>query len=116
MTRPKRKQTRELESRVRKAKAIEPLQIDPRDPDVAPPPGASLADHSQLSHINTYGGLPRFYVDRVFTCRECGIEELWTAEQQKWWYEEAKGHIDSFAVRCKACRKARKRGAARKKP
>jgi len=116
MTSSERKRTKGLESRIRKAKAIEQLHIDPRDPDVAPPPGASMADYSKLSHINTYGGLPRFYVDRVFTCRDCQSEELWTAEQQKWWYEEAKGHIDSVAVCCKACRKARRTGATKREP
>ena len=114
MTTPKRKQIRELESRVRNAKAFEKLGVDPRNPDAEPPPGAIVADPGKLSHINTYGYLPKFYIDKVFTCRDCGSEELWTAEQQKWWYEEAKGHIDSFAVRCRACRKARKPNAAPK--
>jgi len=31
---------------------------------------------------------------------------VWTAEQQKWWYEVAKGPIFSVAVRCRECRKA----------
>ncbi|WP_370515682.1 zinc-ribbon domain containing protein [Kangiella sp. HZ709] len=30
---------------------------------------------------------------------------MWKAEQQKWWYEEAKGHTDSTAVQCRDCRK-----------
>jgi hypothetical protein len=63
------------------------------------------ADPAQLVHNNTYGFLPEFYVDRVFVCRDCGSQELWTAKQQKWWYEIAKGHIDSVAVRCKPCRR-----------
>lgn len=71
-------------------------------------PHAVKADPTQLDHINTYGALPTFYVDRVFVCRDCGAEEIWLAEDQKWFYEEAKGHIDAFAVRCHACRKARK--------
>ena len=110
MATPKRKQTRALESRVRRAKALELLRLDPSDPDTGLPPGAIPADLEKLSHINSCGKLPTFYVDRVFTCRECGSEELWTAEQQKWWYEEAKGHIDSIAVRCKSCRKGRENG------
>jgi hypothetical protein len=69
------------------------------------PAGAVLADHNELKHINTYGGLPEFYVDKPFFCRDCGKAEVWTAEQQKWWYEVAKGHLDSTAVRCRKCRK-----------
>jgi hypothetical protein len=33
---------------------------------------------------------------------------VWTAKQQKWWYETAHGHIESRAVRCLACRRARR--------
>jgi Probable zinc-ribbon domain len=68
------------------------------------PLGATAADPAQLAHNNTYGRLPQFYVDRPFTCRGCGVHEIWTAKQQKWWYEVAKGHIDSSAVRCRPCR------------
>ena len=46
-----------------------------------------------------------FYVDHPFTCKDCGKEEIWTAAQQKWWYEVAKGEVSSGAVRCRACRK-----------
>jgi len=72
------------------------------------PPGAIPADRKELQHINTYGALPEFYLDYEFECRDCGSREVWTAEQQKWWYEVAKGHIDSLAVRCRQCRQKRK--------
>ena len=71
-------------------------------------PSAVPADQSKLDHINTYGLLPEFYIDRPFSCRECGKEEIWRAADQKWYYEEAKGHMDARAVRCHDCRKARK--------
>jgi hypothetical protein len=66
------------------------------------------ADHSKLTHINTYGWLPEFYIDQPFECRDCGKEEIWKAADQKWYYEEAKGHTDATAVRCHACHMARK--------
>ncbi len=69
------------------------------------PPGAVAADQSKLKHINTYGDLPEFYVDFPFTCRDCGKVEVWSASRQKWYYEEAKGHIWAVAVRCRECRK-----------
>ncbi len=72
--------------------------------ECATPPGAVAADHSQLAHNNTYGPLPRFYVDKIIRCRHCGAEELWSAERQKWWYEVAKGNIFTQAVLCRACR------------
>ncbi|MEM8816748.1 MAG: zinc-ribbon domain containing protein [Pseudomonadota bacterium] len=71
-------------------------------------PAAVVADPSKLSHINTYGELPEFYIDKPFSCRNCGKEEIWKAESQKWYYEEAKGHIDATAVECHECRKAKK--------
>ena len=67
--------------------------------------GMVVADQSALAHNNTYGLLPLFYTDQSFICRDCGSHEVWTAKQQKWWYEIAKGHIDSTAVRCRPCRK-----------
>lgn len=75
-------------------------------------PSALKADHSKLDHINTYGALPEYYIDQPFCCRVCGKWEIWTARAQKWYYEEAKGHIDAFAVECHACRKKKKRGKA----
>lgn len=69
------------------------------------PPDAVEADPAELAHNNTYGLLPLYYMDKAFTCRDCGSEELWTAKQQKWWYEVAKGNINSTAVRCRACRR-----------
>ena len=66
---------------------------------------AVVADHKNLVHNNTYGPLPLFYVDKAYTCVDCGSHEIWTAKQQKWWYETAKGHIDSTAIRCRRCRK-----------
>jgi hypothetical protein len=67
-------------------------------------PSAVPADPARLEHINTYGLLPEYYLDRPFTCRRCGKREIWRAADQKWYFEEAKGHIDAQAVECHACR------------
>ncbi|MEM1425507.1 MAG: zinc-ribbon domain containing protein [Cyanobacteria bacterium P01_H01_bin.130] len=69
------------------------------------PPGTIPIDHSKLAPNNSYTIPPDFYVDRPFTCRDCGKEEIWTAEQQQWWCEVAKGSIWSTAIRCRPCRK-----------
>ena len=71
-------------------------------------PSAVRADPDLLAHVNTYGPLPEFYLDRPFKCRFCGIAQVWRARDQKWYYEQAKGHIDSVAVACRPCRKARR--------
>ena len=72
-------------------------------------PRAVRAEQAKLVHINTYGSLLEYYVDLPFTCRDCGKEEIWRAEDQKWYYEGAKGHSDATAVRCRSCRTARKK-------
>lgn len=75
--------------------------------------GMEPADRGVLGHYNnTYGPLPEHYLDRAFTCRDCGAEEIWTARQQKWWYEIVHGSIESRAVRCLACRRARRAAQA----
>lgn len=114
MTSKKTKEARAKESALKRAKAL--AGIDTTDESIEPPPGAVMADQNELAHNNTYGFLPLFYVDKVVDCRDCGAEEVWSAENQKWWYEVAKGNINTDAVRCRACRdneKARK-DAARK--
>ena len=73
-------------------------------------PSAVAADPLRLRHINTYGELPEVYLDLPFVCRDCGAPQIWRAVDQKWYYEEAKGHIDSTAVRCRECRRKRREG------
>jgi len=49
----------------------------------------------------------------AFVCKSCGKAEVWTARQQKWWYETAGGDALSTATRCRPCRaKERQRKAA----
>ena len=47
-----------------------------------------------------------YYADIAFQCASCGKREIWTATQQKWWYEVAKGTVDSNAKHCNPCRRA----------
>ncbi|HEY4415376.1 MAG TPA: zinc-ribbon domain containing protein [Verrucomicrobiae bacterium] len=76
-------------------------------------PSSVPADRAKLSHINTYGRLPEFYFDKSFTCQNCGKMEIWKAGDQKWYYEEAKGHIDAKAVECHDCRQLKKQARLR---
>jgi hypothetical protein len=46
-----------------------------------------------------------YYLDQPFTCVDCGKAEVWTATQQKWWYEVAKGGRWTTAQRCRPCRR-----------
>jgi hypothetical protein len=84
------------------------------------PEGAAPVDRSSLRPCNSYSP-PDFiergyYLDYPFTCVGCGSEEVWTASQQKWWYEVAKGSLDSGANRCRACRRALRRDKGKAHP
>lgn len=68
------------------------------------PPGAIPADRSRQARASSQCVRKDFYVEVEFTCVDCGCEEAWTAEQQKWFYEVAKGSLYATAVRCRACR------------
>lgn len=69
-----------------------------------------LVKSEKLNPDNPYAwGTPEFitrgyYVPRPFVCKSCGIAQVWTETQQKWWYEVAKGQVYSTAVRCRQCR------------
>jgi len=71
----------------------------------AMPAGAVMADPSKQVPNNSYGAPLLFHVDQPFTCIDCGKSEIWTAHQQKWYYEVAKGSGYPTAVRCRDCRK-----------
>jgi hypothetical protein len=78
------------------------------------PPKAVPADPSKQSRQGTYA--ERFYyVDQEFTCVGCGVTEVWTSTQQKWYYEVARGSIYGRANRCRACRRRRREELARQR-
>jgi len=63
-------------------------------------------DAEKLNMGNSYSCAPEYYYDIEFECVDCGKTEVWNADQQKWWYEEAGGYFFATAVRCHACREA----------
>ena len=67
-----------------------------------------IADLSQQRPNGSYDP-PVVYRDLDFTCRDCGMIETWTAKRQQWWYEVAKGAVQSRAVRCHECREKRRK-------
>jgi hypothetical protein len=78
-----------------------------------------LVNPENLRPNNSYG-TPDFvqrgyYLDVPFNCKSCGVAQVWTETQQKWWYESAKGDVWAKAVLCRPCRKREqaRRAAAR---
>ncbi len=69
------------------------------------PRGAVAADLSQQLPNNSHSSRRLFYVDKEFQCVDCGTREIWSAQQQKWFYEVAKGSLYATANRCRRCRR-----------
>ncbi len=74
------------------------------------PTGSAPCNPENLAPFNSYG-VPDFvqrghYLDVLFRCASCQKQEVCRATQQKWWYEVAKGHIESRAKLCNSCRRA----------
>ena len=72
--------------------------------------GAERMDYKSAKRADVskqnYSVCPRYwYVDAAFICRECGKEFVFTAREQRFWYEEMRFWIDSLPTRCAACRK-----------
>lgn len=72
------------------------------------PTGAIRANVDKQAPNNSYDTV-FFYIDLDFECVDCGSKETWTAEQQQWYYEEAKGPTYAHAKRCQPCRYRRKK-------
>ena len=66
------------------------------------------ADLSKQTPNNSYSP-PLYYEEVSFKCRDCGAECVWTAEQQRLWYEEWGGSVQSTAIRCRTCRQQERR-------
>jgi Probable zinc-ribbon domain len=74
--------------------------------------GGLIVDRTALAQNNSYSE-PEFmklgyYLDKPFTCAACKSQEVWTAAQQKWWYEVAKGSLFATAKFCRTCRNQEK--------
>ncbi len=53
-----------------------------------------------------YTVCPRhWYVDATFKCADCGSEFVFSAQEQRFWYEDRRFYVDSQPKRCAACRK-----------
>jgi hypothetical protein len=53
-----------------------------------------------------YTVCPRhWYIDATFKCRDCDEDFLFSAQEQRFWYEQRRFYVDSQPVRCPECRK-----------
>ncbi len=45
-----------------------------------------------------------WYINATFTCSRCGTDFLFSAEEQRFWYEELRFYVDSCPRQCQQCR------------
>ena len=96
----------EIKARRRQQAERQACRVNARPVDR--PIGTVTVTPTRLRPTTSYGE-PDFvrrgyYQDRPFRCKDCGVDEVWAAAQQRWWYEEAQGDVWTMAVRCRACR------------
>lgn len=103
-----------LASNKEKKKAINETRKARRDQDKEQKlveSGGIRVNRDLLAHSVGYGrefNKTGFYRDFIFQCVSCGDEQIWTATEQKWWYESAKGSPYSTATLCRRCRKKKR--------
>ncbi len=76
------------------------------------PPGAVRGDVRRqefcpLCHVPRY-----FFVDQEKECVQCGKKFVFSAKEQKYWYETLKFNFHSVAIRCRLCRRRRRSQSA----
>ena len=85
-----------------------------RSPKKMPPHfffGARHLDYATAQRADVskqhYTVCPRhWYIDATFVCCGCGQEFVFTASEQRFWYEDMRFFIDSLPKRCIQCRKS----------
>ena len=71
-------------------------------------PDYSTAVHADISKQN-YPVCPRhWYVDAETICTDCSEPFIFSASEQKFWYEDLHFWVESFPKQCPPCRKTRR--------
>jgi tetratricopeptide (TPR) repeat protein len=87
------------------------VQYDP-DHEPALPAGAVRGDIRRQDYCPMCNVPRYFYVDEPRTCVQCSTPFVFTAVEQKYWYETLRFWADSTAIRCVDCRRRHRRNVA----
>jgi hypothetical protein len=69
----------------------------------------SSAIRARISNQN-YRTCPRnWYIDAAFSCADCRKTFVWSAKEQKAWFESYHFYVDSQPKLCKACSRQKRR-------
>ena len=73
------------------------------------PLGAVRGDVRKQNREQFFSHAPHyFYVDVERVCVQCDGDFVFSAKEQKYWYETLRFHFDSIAIRCPRCRGRRR--------
>lgn len=88
----------------------ESYSYDEYDPDFRPPlpPGAVRGNPRHQQYYGLFCKPRYFYLDRDEICVQCGQTFVFSAKEQKYWYESLGFPLVSVAVRCLPCRRRRR--------
>lgn len=80
------------------------------DPNYAPDmPRGAVRGNIRQQNLCFYCNVPKyFYVDEQKTCIQCGEAFIFSAREQKFWYETLKFYGTSQAIRCPECRRKKR--------
>ena len=76
-------------------------------PEDAVPAMIANQKNQLLCTPHVEGDFKTYYRDKPFTCKKCGTDQIWKAEDQQWYYEIVKGFVRNEASLCAACRKVK---------
>ena len=108
-TKPKKKshiRTFERDARIQHLLEAGIIKSAKEIPDGAIPASLDFFQSTRSSY--SLCGRPPYYRDIEFCCEDCGKECVWTADDQRYWYEQLRGSPYSTAKRCSGCREKRK--------
>lgn len=85
-------------------------RYDRHDPDFQPDlPQGAVRGNVHKQNFHPFFQTPRyFYVDVDRVCVQCGVDFVFSAKEQKYWYETLRFVFDSIAIRCPKCRGRRR--------
>lgn len=77
------------------------------DPTYQPPlpKGAVRGDITKQQYCGACHRPHYFYVDETRRCVQCYADFVFSAAEQKYWYETRQFHYRSIPIRCRACRR-----------
>lgn len=103
MTRRKDKQINREEGVFRRDRIEKLIKLGWIESAAEIPSDAIPVDPDLVNLGNSYHR-PIYYLDQPFTCVGCKVNDVWKAEDQRWYFEFSGAPYYQVAIRCRECR------------